>query len=84
MRSAAVALDLEKRGAFANDSTIVIHADDVWQQMHPSSSGSARKRSRAFGRTGKAKPRHVSISHLLQTEPDVARLRKRFIEEVTL
>jgi hypothetical protein len=46
-RSAAIALDLEKRGAFANDNTIVIHADDVWHQMRsggPSARGRAGER----------------------------------------
>jgi hypothetical protein len=84
VRSAAIALDLEKRGAFSNDHTIVIHADDVWQQMRSSGLSSARKRSRAPGRTGKVETRHVSIAHMLQTEADVAGLRKRFIAEMTL
>jgi hypothetical protein len=30
VRTAKVALDLQKRGAFANDNTIVIRADDAW------------------------------------------------------
>jgi hypothetical protein len=84
VRSAAIALDLDKRGAFANDNTIVIHADDVWQQMRSTSSGSARTRSRAPGRTGKVQTRHVSITALLHTEADIAELRTRFIAEMTL
>jgi len=83
-RSAAVALDLEKRGAFANDNTIVIHADDVWHRMRSSGADSARTRSRAPGRTGKVGTRHVSITQMLDTETDVAGLRTRFISEVTL
>jgi hypothetical protein len=81
-RSAAIALDLEKRGAFANDNAIVIHADDVWNQIGLTSS--ARTRSRAPGRTGRVGTRHVSVAHMLNTEADVARLRTRFISEVTL
>jgi hypothetical protein len=82
-RSAAIALDLEKRGAFANDNTIVIHADDVWHSMRASGTDTARTRSRAPGRTGKVGTRHVSITHMLNTETDVAGLRTRFISEVT-
>lgn len=83
-RSASIVLDLEKRGAFANDNTIVIHADDVWHRMRSSGIDSARTRSRAPGRTGKVVTRHVSIAHMLNTETDVAGLRTRFISEVTL
>ena len=39
------------RGAFANDNTIVIHGDDVWQQMRASGKTSVRKSRRAPGRT---------------------------------
>ena len=83
VRSVAIALDLEKRGAFANDNTIVIHGDDVWQQMRPSGT-SARRSRRPPGRTGKIQTRHVSIAHILQIETNVTALRKRFIGEVML
>jgi hypothetical protein len=81
---AAIALDLEKRGAFANGNAIVIHADDVWHRMRSSGTDSARTRSRAPGRTGKVGTRHVSIAHMLNAETDIAGLRTRFISEVTL
>lgn len=42
VRSAAVALDLEKGGAFANDNTIVIHADNAWHQLQPPGTMSIR------------------------------------------
>ena len=83
-RSASIALDLEKRGAFANDHSIVIHADDVWHQMRSVGAYSARSRSRAPGRTGRVGTRHVSVTHMLNTETNVAGLRARFISEVTL
>ena len=83
-RSAAVALDLKKRGAFANDNTIVIHADDAWHQLQPSGSLSVRSPRRAPGRTGGPTTLHVSIAQLLDAAPDVIGLRKRFAEEVTL
>jgi hypothetical protein len=81
VRSAAVALDLEKRGAFANDNAIVIHGDNVWQQMRSSGKASVRKSRRAPGRTGKIRTRHVSITHILQTEANATALRQRFIAE---
>lgn len=84
VRSAAVALDLQKRGAFANDNTIVIHADDAWHQLQPPTSWSVRKPRRAPGRTGGPSTLHVSVSQLVDAEPDVSRLRKRFAEEVML
>jgi hypothetical protein len=84
VRSAAIALDLDKHGAFANDNSIVIHADDVWQQMRLSAAGGARKRSRAPGRTGKVETRHVSIAYILETEFDLIGLRKRFVAEMAL
>ncbi len=83
-RSAAIALDLKQRGAFANDNTIVIHADDLWHQMRPDRIDSPRTRSRAPGRTGRVRIRHVSIASLLSDESDVASLRERFIRETTL
>ena len=83
-RSAAIALDLEKRGAFANDNTIVIHADDVLHRMRSAGTISARTRRRAPGRTGKVSTRHVSIAYMLDAEADVAGLRTRFISEVML
>ena len=84
VRSAATALDLNKRGAFANDNTIVIHSDDAWHQLQPSGTVTARTPKRPPGRTGIPTTLHVSIAHLLHTEPDFGSLRKRFAEEVTL
>jgi hypothetical protein len=83
-RSASVALDLEKRGAFANDNAIVIHADDVWNRMRSAGTDSARTRSRAPGRTGRVGTRHVSIAAMLGAEANIVGLRTRFISEVTL
>jgi hypothetical protein len=84
VRSAGTALDLKKRGAFANDNTIVIHSDDAWHQLQPSGTVTARTPKRPPGRTGSPTTLHVSIAQLLDTEPDVGALRKRFAAEVTL
>jgi hypothetical protein len=84
VRSAGTALDLKKRGAFANDNAIVIHADNAWHQLQGPGTVSARRPKRARGRTGNPTTLHVSIAQLLDTEPDVGALRKRFAAEVTL
>jgi hypothetical protein len=84
VRSASIALELEKRGAFQNSNTIVIHADDLWPRIAPGGPVTARRLSRAPGRTGRATTRHVSIARMLQMESDVASLRTRFVAEMTL
>jgi hypothetical protein len=84
VRSAAIALDLQKRGAFTNDNTIVIHSDDAWHQLQPSGTVTARTQKRPPGRTGTPTTLHVSIAHLLESAPNVGALRKRFAAEVTL
>ncbi|MDB5620426.1 SIR2 family protein [Tardiphaga sp.] len=84
VRSAGIAIELEKQGAFANDNAIVIHGDDLWHMMRDASGGSARGPKRAPGRTGMPGTRHVSIARMIESEPDIASLQKRFIGEVTL
>jgi hypothetical protein len=84
VRTAKVALDLQKRGAFANDNTIVIHADDAWHQLQQPGTPSPRRPKRSPGRTGGPTTLHVSITQLAEAEPDIAALRKRFSSEVTL
>ncbi len=84
VRAAKVALDLQKRGAFANDNTIVIHADDAWHQLQHPGAPSPRRPKRSPGRTGGPTTLHVSITQLADAEPDIAALRKRFASEVTL
>lgn len=84
VRTAKVALDLQKRGAFANDNTVVIHADDAWHQLQHSGATSPRSPKRSPGRTGSPKTLHVSITQLAEGEPDLAALRRRFASEVTL
>ena len=84
VRSAGTALELKKRGAFANDNTIVIHADDAWHQLQSPGEVNARKPRRPPGRTGSPATLHVSIAQLLNAEPDIDALRKRFAAEVTL
>ncbi len=84
VRSASVAIELEKQGAFSNDNAIVIHGDDLWNLVKDGPDGSARGRKRAPGRTGVPGTRHVSIASMIESEPDIVSLRKRFIGDVTL
>jgi hypothetical protein len=84
VRSAGVAVDLKKRGAFANDNTVVIHADKAWHQLQPAGTVTARRPKRAPGRTGGPTTLHMSVAQLLDAEPDIGALRKRFAAEVTL
>jgi hypothetical protein len=84
VRTAKVALDLQKHGAFTNDNTIVIHADDAWHQLQSTSATSPRRPTRSPGRTGGPTTLHVSITQLVEAEPSLAALRRRFISEVTL
>jgi hypothetical protein len=67
VRSASVAIALQKAGAFANDNAVVIHADSIWQETHATGIDSARQPKRAPGRTGKIENRHLSIAHLIET-----------------
>src|SRR4051794_372633 len=52
VRGAAIALSLQKRGVFAKDNTIVVHADDAWHHLQPRGTLTARRPKRAPGRTG--------------------------------
>jgi hypothetical protein len=84
VRGASEAIALEKLGAFANDNSIVIHADAVWQRMSAMGGAGARRPRRAPGRTGRIQTRHVSIDNLLEMAADTDGLRKNFVREVTL
>jgi hypothetical protein len=88
VRSGREALQLYKIGAFANDNVVVIHGDDTWQLMNfglgTPSAGSARRRGKAPGRTGRMETLHVSLKQMIEHEPDLVKLQKRFISEVTL
>ena len=82
--SAAVALDLDLKGALSVDNTIVLHSDDAYHRMRKKTRISARSPARSPGRTGAAQTVHVSIRHLLQEEVDPAALTARFVEEVVV
>jgi hypothetical protein len=66
----------------------VIHGDDMWQLMNFGSgtppTGSARRRGKAPGRTGRTETLHVSLKQMIESEADLASLQKRFISTVTL
>lgn len=74
VKSAANAITLQERGAFANNNAVVIHADDAWLRM----GGSARRVRGAPGRTGHVGPIHVSVSEIVGRCGDAAELNHAF------
>jgi hypothetical protein len=83
VRSAADAIALQSNGAFVNDNTVVVHADDTWHRMVGSGASARRIRS-APGRTGRISNTHFSMSDLLGRSPDVAGLQSAFVAEMML
>ena len=84
VRSATVAIALQKAGAFANDNVVVIHADDAWQEMRATGTTGARRTSRPPGRVGKVETRHISLARLVDTAADGDALKAGFIHGVVL
>ena len=80
VKSAADAITLQERGAFANDNAIVIHADDTWLRWN----GSARRVRGAPGRTGYSGTIHASVSDLVSRCGDAAELYGAFASELIL
>lgn len=80
VKSAADAITLQERGAFANDNAVVIHADDTWLRI----GASARRVRGAPGRTGHVAPIHVSINEMVGRSGDAAELQRVFAAELIL
>ena len=83
VKSATEAIGLKKRGAFANDNAIVVHADNAWHQMAGGSVTARRVRS-APGRTGHVGETHLSLGDLLARCGDAATLQREFVAEMML
>lgn len=83
VKSATEAISLKSRGAFANDNAIVVHGDDVWQQLTGATSSARRVRA-APGRTGHVGETHVSLGALLDRCGDAATLQREFVAEMML
>lgn len=83
VKSASEAISLKSRGAFANDNAIIVHADDVWQQLAGGASSARRVRA-APGRTGHVGETHVSLGALLDRCGDAATLQREFVAEMML
>lgn len=83
VKSATEAISLKSLGAFANDNAIVVHADDVWQQLAGGASSARRVRA-APGRTGHVGETHVSLGALLDRCGDAATLQREFVAEMML
>jgi len=86
VRGAGEAIALKGQGALANDNVVVVHSDDAWAQMHNTSAGasSARRPTRAPGRTGTASPRHVSVRELVGSASSMSKLVTKFRERAGL
>jgi hypothetical protein len=82
--SAAVAIELVKRGGITRDNVLIIHSDDAWKEMSDAGLTSHRSPTGSSGRTGLLAARHVSIRNLLRAAPNLAMLKQRFEEEITL
>lgn len=82
VKSATEAIALQRQGAFANDNAVVIHGDDVWQQM--GGVASPRRVRAAPGRTGYVGDTHVSLGALLARCADATELQREFVAEVML
>lgn len=80
VKSAAEAITLQERGAFANNNAVVIHADDTWLRIGVS----ARRVSGAPGRTGHIVPIHVSVSEMVGRCGNAAELHRAFAAELIL
>ncbi|MGA0601396.1 SIR2 family protein [Caulobacter sp. KR2-114] len=83
VRSATEAISLQSKGAFANDTAIVIHADETWDKM-VSGGASARRVRSPPGRVGRIGETHVSLNRLLGGSADAATLHANFAMEVFL
>ena len=83
VKSATEAITLERNGAFSNDNSIVVHADDTWYRMTSRGSGGRRPRG-APGRSGRVCITHVSLGRLIEISENVDALRQQFITEAAL
>jgi hypothetical protein len=86
VRSAPAAIRLIDQGALKNENDIILHSDDAYVGM-PELGGNPGVRSPTAGvlrRTGRPKPRHVSMRSIIRDATDFATLKQRFEEEMTL
>lgn len=77
VKSVTEAIGLKQAGAFANDNAIVLHGDDLWDQLADSGK-SPRRVSTAPGRSGAMTETHVSLERLLVTAADTTNLQQLF------
>lgn len=83
VRGASEAIELGRQGAFGNANVVVVHSDDAWAQMR-NGGASARRPTRAPGRTGAVSARHVSIRELVGSAASMATLVTKFKERAGL
>jgi hypothetical protein len=83
IKSATEAITLQRNGAFANDNSIVVHADDTWHHITSGGSGARRPRG-APGRSGRIRITHVSLGRLIEVCGNADALRQQFVTEAAL
>lgn len=83
VKSATEAITLERNGAFTNENSIVVHADDTWHHMTSGGSGARRPRG-APGRSGRIRITHVSLGRLIEVSSNADALRQQFVTETAL
>lgn len=85
--SATAAIELINQGALKSGNDSVFHSDNAWKKIPELGGGSGTRRSPSGGvrrRTGRLRPRHVSMRDLIRDATDIASLSQRFEEEMTL
>lgn len=83
VKSATEAITLERNGAFTNDNSIVVHADDTWHHLSSGGSGARHPRG-APGRSGRIRITHVSLGRLIEVSRNADALRQQFVTEASL
>ncbi|MGO7053242.1 hypothetical protein ACCT26_12630 [Rhizobium ruizarguesonis] len=87
VKGAGEAVGLDKAGALADNSAIVIHADSAWNDItEGNGSGSARRVRKAPGRTGRlpVPTRHVSLQKIMERSEDASGLMNELVSELSL
>lgn len=83
VKSVSEAILLEKNGAFEREGAIVVHADNLWPQLHRGS-GSARSPRSSPGRNASIRTTHISLEALLDRCDNLINLNTEFVTEASI
>lgn len=81
--SAAAAIRVTQAGLLSDASTVVVHADDAWENMVASRTR-GRSPTAPLGRTGRVSPRHVSMMDLVRSSTSLQDLLQRFEQKAAI